>query len=100
MKSSSKQEQWDAATWELQRCEGHTSSVGELSKDKKNLKGGTCRKAVVEDELSHERNKWSNDFSAELFTVGVDVKGWPEGMEVILTNNHDIRGDALTIKRN
>merc|ERR1719499_1019790 len=97
IKSSSKQEQWDVATWELQRCEGHTDFVGELADDKKSLKGGNCRKAVVEDELSKVRNTWSNDFSAELFTVGIDMKGWSKGMEVILTNNHDIRGDALTI---
>ena len=28
------------------------------------------------------------------------MKGWSKGMEVILTNNHDIRGDALTINAN
>jgi len=99
MKTSSKREEWDVSSWEVYRCEGEGAEIAELSEDKKSLEGENCRKAVVEEEIPSQRSKWSSSFSAELFTVSVDMKGWTKDIEVILTNNHDVRGDALTITK-
>jgi len=100
LKTGPKHVAWDLATWELIRCEGDVDTAGVLDEDKKSLRGGDCRKAIIAEELPVKRDTWSADFTAELFTVTADVSGLEEGLELTLTNNQNERGDKLTVTAN